>query len=275
MKMKIQRLKAKYRYSLILLKQIVITDFKLRYQGSILGYLWTLLRPLAFFLILYTVFVKFLRIGSDIPHFPVYLLLGIVLWTYFAEVTTGGIASIVSKGDILRKLAFPRYVIVVSGSVSALINLTINLGVVGVFMIIDGVSLRPTIFLAIFPILELFALALAIAFLLSALFVRLRDITHIWEVVMQGLFYATPIIYPVSMVISNTSDKVAKVLLLNPLAQIIQDTRYFAITSQTETTGSIYGNEFMRIIPISIVISLLIVSSWYFRKRSPYFAEEL
>src|SRR5205085_912081 len=109
----------RYRYSIILLKQLVKTDFKLRYQGSLLGYIWSLLRPLALFVILYTVFAKILKVGNAIPNFPIYLLLGIVFWNYFAEVTTGSVTAIVGRGDLLRKLSFPRYVIVLAGSFSA------------------------------------------------------------------------------------------------------------------------------------------------------------
>ena len=98
-----KKIKDRYTYSLILLRQMVITDFKLRYQGSVLGYVWSLLRPLFMFAILYVVFVKFLRIGGDIPHYPVYLLTGIVLWNFFSEITSNGVSAIVSQGDLLRQ----------------------------------------------------------------------------------------------------------------------------------------------------------------------------
>src|SRR5947209_14064607 len=96
------KLQQRYRYSFILLKQLVKTDFKLRYQGSVLGYLWSLLRPLFLFVTLYFVFARLLKVGGTIPHYPVYLLLGIVLWNYFAEVTSGGVGAVVGRGDLLR-----------------------------------------------------------------------------------------------------------------------------------------------------------------------------
>ena len=139
----IQSIRGRYRYSAILLKQMVKTDFKIRYQNSFLGYLWSLLRPLFLFLVLYVVFVRVLKTGGDVPHFGVYLLLGIVLWNYFIEVTTGSVAAIVIKGELMRKISFPRYVIVLSGSVSALINLSFNLLVVSVFMWIGGAEPNP------------------------------------------------------------------------------------------------------------------------------------
>lgn len=262
----------RYRYSVILLRELVITDFKLRYQGSFLGYLWSLLRPLALFVILYLVFVRFLKFGADIPNFPIYLLLGIVLWNYFAEVTGGGVGAIVGKGDLLRKLNFPKYVIVLAGSFSALINLAINFVVVLVFMLMKGADPQMSgILLVPLVIFELFVFSLALAFLLGAIFVKLRDVNYIWEVIMQGAFYATPIIYPLTAIPEN----VGKVLLLSPVAQIIQDLRYLLITPQSPTIGTVYHNEWMRLIPLSIVLVFTVIALYYFRKRSRYFAEEI
>lgn len=262
----------RYRYSAILLRQLVITDFKLRYQGSFLGYLWSLLRPLAIFLILYVVFVRFLKIGSDIPHFPVYLLLGIVVWNYFSEVTNNGVTAIVERSDVFRKINFPRYVVVLSGSLSALINLAINLLVVGAFMVFTGADpqVQALLFVPLL-ILELFVFALAMAFLLSALFVRYRDVNYIWEVLMQGAFYATPILYPLSYVPVS----LAPFLLLNPVAQIIQDLRVLLITDHTQTIATVYGTEWARLIPIGIVVGVALGAAYYFKKRSPYFAEDI
>lgn len=223
------------------------------------------------FVILYFVFVKFLRVGEGIPHYPVYLLLGIVLWNYFGEVTNNGVGAIVGRGDLLRKLNFPKYVIVLAGSFSALINLVLNFMVIALFMIINGVDVHWSIMWTPLLIIELFVLSLSLAFLLGALFVKLRDINYIWEVIMQAAFYATPIIYPIAMIPLLAQ----KVLILNPVAQIIQDMRYGAITHQTATIGSIYGNEMMRLLPIGIVIVLAVISMWYFRSRSKYFAEEV
>jgi ABC-2 type transport system permease protein len=265
------KLKQRYAYSVILLRQLVKTDFKLRYQGSVLGYLWSLLRPLALFLILYIVFAKFLRIGDAIPHYPVYLLLGIVLWSYFTEVTSGSVGSIVGRGDLLRKLSFPKYVIVLSGSFSALINLCINSLVIGFFMILSKVDVSPLVLLLPLLLVELFVLSLALAFFLSALYVRFRDISHIWEVVIQGAFYATPILYPLSLV----PVRAAKLLMLNPMAQIIQDARYILITQKTTTIDDLYGTQLIRLVPVAIILVILIFSASFFRRRSKYFAEEL
>lgn len=261
----------RYRYSFILLKQLVKTDFKLRYQGSLLGYMWSLLRPLALFLILYIVFVRFLKFGGDIPHYPIYLLIGIVLWNFFVDVTTGSISSIVGRGDLLRKINFPKYVLVLSGSFSALINLMLNSIVIAVFMSLNHVDLR--LIGLIFPlfVLELFVFALAIGFFLSTAFVRYRDIGYIWEVITQGAFYATPILYPLTSVPYTAG----KIMMLNPIAQIIQDIRYVLVTDKTLTIGDFYHNTFIRLVPISMAIILVLITAIYFRHRSKSFAEEI
>lgn len=267
----VRQIKERYRYSIILLKQLVKTDFKLRYQGSVLGYMWSLLRPLALFAILYIVFAKFLKFGGSIPHYPVYLLLGIVLWNYFVEVTSNSVSAIVSKGDLIRKLNFPKYVIVLAGSFSALINLIINFGVIAVFMVLTDVPFRATILLAPIFIIQLFVFSLAMAFLLSALFVRLRDINYIWEVIMQAAFYATPILYPLTLIPVFA----AKILMLNPIAQIIQDIRLLIVTDQTQTISSLYGTQTIRLVPFGITAAAIVIAAYYFRKRQPYFAEEV
>lgn len=257
----------------ILLRELVVTDFKLRYQGSALGYAWSILKPLFLFAILYIIFDKFLSLGRAIDHFPVYLLLGVVLWTFFVEATNLGLQSIVSRGDLIRKINFPKYIIVISGTISSLINLAINLAVVLVFILFNGVDLSWQALL-IFPlIIELYALALGVAFLLSALNVKLRDTGYIWELIMQAMFYATPIIYPLQMVVAQ-SEVAAKILMLNPAAQIVQDARYVLVTHDTITIWSLFS-DWKVFIPFIAVAILLIVAALYFKKHSKSFAEEI
>jgi ABC-2 type transport system permease protein len=260
----------------ILLRELIITDFKLRYQGSFLGYLWSLLKPLFLFSILYTVFGIILKFGGDVEHYPLYLLLGIVLWGFFTEATNNGLTSIVSRGELIRKINFPKYIIVISGTISALINLALNLVVVAVFMIINGVDIHRYILLFPLIVLELYVLSLAIAFYLSALYVKFRDIAYLWEIGLQALFYATPIFYTLSLVLEKTHNLlIAQILLLNPVAQIIQDARYTLITPQTKTLYQLVSNPFVIAIPFAIVIGLAVVASVYFKSKSKYFAEEV
>lgn len=268
-----RQVRQRYGYSAILLRQLVKTDFKLRYQGSVLGYIWSLLRPLLLFVILYLVFAKFLKVGNAIPHYPVYLLFGIVLWNFFGEVTTGSVGAIVGKGDLIRKINFPKYNIIIAVSLSAVINLLLNFVVIAIFMIVGNVSVTWSALWLIPLLLELFMISIALGFLLSALFVRFRDVSYIWEVLMQAGFYATPIIYPLSRI---SYHRVREVLLLNPLAQIIQDARYALVTPQTTTIYQEYGGDkWVWAIPISITLIITVVGAWYFRTRSKNFAEEV
>lgn len=260
----------------ILLGELVKTDFKLRYQGSVLGYLWAILRPLLMFAILYLVFAKILRFGDGIPHYPVYLLTGTVLWNFFTECTGQGIQSIVMRGDLLRKISFPKYVVVLAATSTALINLAINLCVIIIFALINGVSPSWSWLLVPFSVLELYALALGISFLLGAINVKYRDVTSIWDVLIQALFYAIPIIYPLSMVIESGSYGMfaAQVIMLNPIAQVIQDVRHNLITSATVTTWDVVGGWYA-LIPILLVVLVLVLAALFFRKRSKRFAEEV
>ena len=257
----------------ILLRELVITDFKLRYQGSVLGYAWSLLKPLFLFAIMYVVFGVLVKLGS-VEHYPVYLLLGIVLWTFFAEATNQGMQSIVGRGDLLRKINFPKYILVISTTISALINLVLNLAIVGVFMLVNGVHLSPLAFLFPVFVIEIYLLALGLAFLLSSLNVKYRDTSHIWEIVMQAAFYATPIIYPLAIVVSK-SHAMAQLLVMNPVAQAIQDARYTLITTQTETVTTLFGSRLYTLVPIAIVISVLLIGAFYFKSKSKSFAENL
>lgn len=258
----------------ILLRELVVTDFKLRYQGSVLGYAWSLLKPLFLFAILYTVFGLFLRLGGDIPHFPVYLLLGIVLWTFFTEVTNQGLQAIVTNGDLIRKINFPKYIIIVSNTISALINLGFNMIVVGFFIWLNGVELTWSVLWLPLIIMELYIFSLALAFFLSAFYVKFRDIGYLWEVLLQGAFYATPILYPLSIVI-GINELAAKVLMLNPMAQIIQDARAVLVTPATTTVYELFLGYWYAYIPFMIVVVVIVSASIYFKRSSGKFAENV
>lgn len=258
----------------ILLKELTKTDFKLRYQGSVLGYLWALLRPLMMFAIMYVVFAKLLKFGGDIPHYAVYLLCGTSMWSFFTECTNQGIQAVVQRGDLLRKISFPKYIVVVSSTLTAVINMLINLGVIIIFALINGVTPSWHWLLVPLSLVELYLLSLGIALLLGSINVKYRDITSIWEVFMQALFYAVPIIYPVSMV-AATSDLAAKVILLNPIAQAIQDIRFNLITTESITIWNYLHNPVAIVVPIVITVAILIIGAFVFRAKSRFFAEEV
>jgi len=256
----------------VLLRELIRTDFKIRYQNSILGYIWSLLRPLLLFLILYFVFTKFLKVGNSTPYYPVYLLLGLLYWNFFVEVTIGSVQAIVGKGDLIRKINFPKYVIILSIVAAALINFGLTSIVVVIFMIAEKVPVSWQALILIPLILELILIALTAAFFLSTAFVRYRDVSYIWEVIIQAAFYVTPILYPLTRI----PHSIAKFMILNPFAQVIQDSRYVLITHATETISTVYGGDnWIWGIPIGLTVILFILTSTYFRKRSKSFAEEV
>ncbi len=268
----VKKLRSRFRYSAILLKQLVITDFKLRYQGSVLGYAWSLLRPIMLFVILYLVFVKGLKIGSSIPHFPIYLLLGIVIWNFFSEMTGQSLESIVGRGDLIRKIRIPRWIIVISSSVSALISLGLNLLVVFVFMLINDLSLTASSLWLPVILVEVYIFSLGVSFFLAAAFVKYRDMSYIWEVVLQAGFYLTPIIYPLSVV---TSLSMQKMLLLNPMAQAIQDARNVVVTKETITITEVYGSNTIYLVSFITVLIVFVAGVLYFKREAKHFAENL
>jgi ABC-2 type transport system permease protein len=253
-----------------LLRELAITDYKVKYQGSLLGgYVWSFAKPLLLFGVLYFVFTRFVRLGAGVPDYALQLLLGIVLWTYFADATVRGMSSIVERGDLIRKVYFPRLIIVVAASLSSLITLGLNLVVVVVFFVASGVSLRLTAPLFLVLVIELYALTLGCSFLLAALYVRFRDFKHIWELGLQLLFYASPIIYPLSFIPARWQT----VFSLNPIAQIVQDSRNVLISPTLTTLDIIHSP--LALVPYAIPVVVLFFGYLYFNRAAAAFAEEI
>ncbi len=258
----------------VLLMEMIRTDFKLRYQNSVLGYLWSLLKPLMLFAILYTVFTKFLHIGRGIPNYALSQLLGIVLWSFFVEATNSALKSIVGRGSLIRKINIPRYLIPISAVAAAIINMLLNLIVVFVFVIFAKNTPLSWSTLITFPmvLIELTIVSVAVGFFLSALYVKYRDIEHIWDIARQALFYTIPIVYPLTLI---PNVHVQKLLILNPLTQIIQDGRAVLTYGGTPQIYDLYANRFAVLVPIGLILFTLLISTIYFRKHSKNFAEDI
>jgi ABC-2 type transport system permease protein len=255
----------------ILLRELVKTDFKLRYQGSLVGHLWSILKPLMLFGVMYMVFINFMRFGDGVPHFAVALLLGVIMWNFFMETTGMGLRSVVDRGDLLRKLSFPSEILVISVSMGALINFGINLLVVFVFAFVSGVSVSWLAIFAPFIMIQMYVLALGVSFLLANWYVRFRDISPIWEVVGQIGFYATPIIYPLSM-ISDRSERIASFIMLNPYAQMIQDMRHMFIDPSYPTAAQMLPIWAVWI-PYAMPFIIFLVGYHVFKKNAKKYAE--
>ena len=276
----VERLRAHYRYAIIVLRGLVKTDFRLRYQGSFLGVAWSVLQPLMMFCVMYLVFARFLRMTDGTATYPVVLLAGISTWQFFADATNVGLRSIVDRGDLLRKIHFPNYIVVVSATMGALISLGINYIVVLLFAVINRVQFTWRIVLVPLNVLQLYAFTLGITLLLATLYVYFRDVQHIWDVLQQVIFYSIPIIYPLQMVQNfdtanpGRGQLVAKVLMLNPVAQSIQDIRHNLIAPETTPTlWNLVSNPLIRAIPILLTVFVLWLGITVFRANSRHFAE--
>jgi ABC-2 type transport system permease protein len=251
---------------------LAVTEFKLRFFGSVLGYLWQLVRPLMLFGVLYFVFTEFVKIGGAVPHYPVVLLANIVLYTFFAE-GTGAVSSMVDHEGLVRKIQFPRMAVPVSVVLTAGFNLVLNTIVVLGFALASGVDARWSWVQAPLLIGLLAIFAMGLAMLLSALYVRFRDVKPIWEVLLQVAFYATPVIYAVETI--GVSERVRELIMLNPLAMIIQQFRYAVIDASAPSAGEAAGGVGMLLIPIGLLFGFAALGYWYFNREAPRMAEDL
>ncbi len=193
----IPRPSSTFQRNLNLIRELSITQFKLKYTGSALGYVWSLVKPLMLFGIMYLVFSLLLHTGGNDAEFPVELLVGIVLWTFFVESTTLAMNAIAGASDLIRKAYFPRWILVVSSTASALLTFAINTLLVVVVTLLTG-QLHPSWWSLLTPLyyVELVALVLGLSLLLSALFVFFRDLGHIWEILTLVLFYGSAVVFP-------------------------------------------------------------------------------
>jgi ABC-2 type transport system permease protein len=251
---------------------LAATDFKLRFFGSALGYVWTLMRPLLLFGVLYFVFTEVVRFGDDVKNYPVYLLSAIMLFTFFSEVTSRGVTSLVERENLLRKVRFPRMVIPLSVTLNAMFNLGLNLIVVFVFVLASGIEPRWA-WLELIPLIGLLVvLATGVAMLLSALYVRYRDMQPIWEVVLQVLFYASPVIY----VTEALPDNIEREAMASPLTAVLTQMRHVLVDPTAPTAVQAIGDEPVRLlIPLGVVAVVFALGVWVFMREAPRIAENL
>ncbi|MSX01848.1 MAG: ABC transporter permease [Actinobacteria bacterium] len=254
---------------------LATTDFKLRFFGSALGYLWQLMRPLMLFAVMYVIFTVVLGVGEGQPLYGLALLLGIVLFQFFTDSVSGAVTSIVAREGLIRKVDFPRLAIPLACVLQALFNLALNLIAVLVFLIFAGGSVLASWVQFPLIVLMLVCFSSGLAMILSAMYVRYRDVEPIWDVVTQALFYGTPILYTISMVIDKAGIGAARILLINPVASAIQQSRHALIDASYNSVGSVFGSLSGDLIPVGLSILTLIVGLLYFRASAPYMAERL
>jgi ABC-2 type transport system permease protein len=260
-----------------LLWLISVTEFRRTYFGTVLGYLWSLLRPLALFGILLFVFTNIFHAGAqEVDHYPVMLLLGIVLFTFFQESTMSGVQSVVSQEGIVRKTQFPRLVIPLTTVVTGFFNFCLNLIIVLVFIFAFGISPQWTWFLFPVAVAALFVLTAAISMALSVLYVRFRDVAIIWIVAAQVLFYGTPILYPVTAFSNVGHHTKENLLMLNPLAVIFEQVRVWVLAEPQAPTAAEAAGGAIHLLPAAaIFVAVCGFAVWIFRREAPRVAENL
>jgi ABC-2 type transport system permease protein len=221
--------------------------------------------------VLYVVFTEIVRFGNAVPHYPVMLLSGIVLYQFFAESTSAGLSSLVDRENLLRKVSFPRAAIPIAVTLTAAANLGLGLLVVVLLAFIDGVDPRATWLLVPPVVLTVIVLAMSISMLLSVLYVRFRDVRPIWEVLLQLVFWGSPIIYT----IESVPDGFRELEMCNPFAAAIQQIRHWFVDVDQPSALEAIGGGALILIPIGIFFGVLLVSYWTFVRTAPHVAEDL
>jgi ABC-2 type transport system permease protein len=250
---------------------LAFLEFRLKFFGSALGYVWQLGRPLCMFAIVYVVFVPILHQGDDVPYYASGLLTGIMLYQFFGDCTGGAVPSVLNRENLVRKIHFPRIVIPLSVVVTAALNLAVNSVAVGVFIALQGVPVRVNWLAAIPALALLFVFVTGLAMLLSSLFVRYRDVQPIWDVILQAAFYATPILYTIEMV----PHAARKFLMVSPLATVIQQIRHSVFDPHSPSAGAALGGAVWLVVPIAISVGVFALGFYVFNRSAPAVAEDL
>lgn len=259
------------RRSLELVYLLALTEFKKTYFGTLLGYLWSIARPLMLFGVLVTVFTQVFRLGSGVPHYEVLLLFNIVLFGFFSEATGAAVTSLVAQEGVVRKTQFPRAAIPLATVLTSLFNLGVNLVAVVVFLLAFGVTPRWT-WLG-FPLIlaALIVLTTAVSMIVSALYPRFRDVGIIWTVLSTVLFYASPVLYPLDLVPGALRD----VFLLNPLAPLLELARVWVVDPGAPGPAEVAGGTLGLLPAVAVGVAVCALAVWLFAREAPRVAEEL
>lgn len=261
-------------YYLRVLRVVGVIEFKAKYTGAALGYLWSLAKPLAYFGVLWLVFAHLLRTANQTEDFTLFLLIGIVLYTFFSDTVGVMLPSIVEGGSILRRLAFPPILVPLSASVGICITFLVNISAIVVFIAIGRVGPRPEWLLVVPLLAELYLFSLGVGLLLAALYVRFRDVGQVWELAVQLLFFASAIFYPIG-ILPLWAQRVA---FLNPFVQVMQDIRHAVLGTSGPndlSAATVYAGAGGRTIPVAVAVLILLVALAFFRREGRYFAERV
>jgi ABC-2 type transport system permease protein len=255
-----------------ILRVIAGTEYKLKYTDSALGYVWSIAKPLAMFAVLYTVFGRFFKLSVGFEHYPLYLLIGIVVWVFFVDASSLTMTSVVARASLLRKLAFPHLVIPISVTLSAAMTFLVNLLVVAVFVAANDIGPDPSWMMIPLLLAELFVFTLGVGLVLAASFVRLRDVNQVWELAVQLMFFASPIMYPVDFL----PPWAKPIAFISPVVQVMQDLRALIVGGpQGITAAAVYGTAWGYLVPVGFCLLVFAFGLWLFHRESPWFAERV
>lgn len=252
---------------------LAVTEFRLTFFDSALGYLWTLLKPLALFGIIFSVF-SLLKFTGEEPFYAVSLLLGVVLYSFIRESTAATVRSLVTRENLVRKVDFPRLAVPMSFIVTAIFNLLLSVAVTIVFLLGAGGSVRVSWLELPLLLVALIALVTGCSMLLSTLFVRYRDVEPIWDVVLQAGFYASGIFFSADQ-LSKTSELGTHLMMLNPFGAILQQARHALLDPSYMSAGTAIGGNWRLLAPLAVIVVLNVVGYRIFAKNAPRIAEEL
>ena len=251
-----------------------VTDFKLGYLGTFLGYIWSLMRPLLLFGVYYLVFTKVFRFGGDIKDYPVLLLFNIMLFTFFADATQRSVTAVVAQEGVVRKTQFPRIVIPLSVVLTAGFNMCLNLVAVLIFMLIYGVDVYWTWLYLPLIVIPLAIFTTAVSMILSATFVRFRDVAQIWTVFSTALFYCAPALYTIEIL--DGQEQLQNIVNANPLSPLLeQANEWFIDPNAAGALEAVGGNWARLLIPAGIFLAVCVFAVWIFNREAPRIAEEL
>ncbi len=250
---------------------VSVTEFRLNYANTALGFLWTIVKPLVFFGVVFIVLRGILRVGANVENYGLILVLGLVMFQFFQEVTSRSVRSMPGREGLIRKVRFPRIIVPLSISLTA--SLTLLLNVLAVLPIFIGYGVIPTPeWLLFIPILlTLVAYSTAVGLILSVMFLRFPDIDQIWGLVSRVLFYASPVLFPIELV----PQPFDKIMSLNPLAPLIELARIAVIDPSAPGPVQVAGWVAGILIPFGIIGFLCVYSVRLFVREAPLVAEAL
>ncbi len=251
---------------------LALTDWKLRFYGSVLGLAWTLVRPFALFGVIYFVFTEIAGLDKNVHNYGLYILFALVLFTFFSEMTGTAVQALVFRESLLRKMQFNPVAIPLAITITAMLNLGTTL--LGVLIFCIGAGLYPMLTWLELPVLVvlLAMFGTGVGMLLSVAFVRFRDIQPIWDVVAQILFYASAILY---VAVPTVPNQYLQEFLCNPLAAINTQMRHAMVDNDAASITSAFTHPVYVLIPLAIIVGTFVLGVFVFQRESPRIAEHL